>query len=169
MRIVYHLAMPAVVAASMALGTHAVAQSPVVDYDLVGDTPAETAARDVGSGSPVVDYDLVDTTRTETPATSDPGSGSPKVDYDLGGTVAAASPTPAPPTPVAIPLNGPTLRAGRSHPHVALVRKRLGIAQPNGRSANYFDDALEDAVKSFQRENGLDADGIVGRLTRRAF
>ncbi|MEO1280532.1 MAG: peptidoglycan-binding protein [Pseudomonadota bacterium] len=151
MRITHHLALPAIFAASIALGGHAFAQTPVVDYDLGGAIPTESASSDVGSGGPVVDY-------------------------DLGGVISVSSPAPAPAIgtatttpPVAIPRNGPTIRPGRSHPHVALLRQRLGVAKPSGRSANYYDDALAEAVKSFQRKKGLDVDGVVGRLTRAAF
>ena len=65
---------------------------------------------------------------------------------------------------------GPVLKPGMSHPHVALLRQRLGVPATDQAAGddNAFDTALAAAVKKFQRENGLGADGIVGNGTRRA-
>ena len=67
--------------------------------------------------------------------------------------------------------DGPVLKKGISHAHVALVRKRLGIsspaADPSGDEAEHFDTGLEEAVKEFQGQSGLTADGVVGAGTRR--
>jgi len=170
MRFTRQLGLTAILAASIALAGPAFAQSPVVDYDLAD-------AGSAGSGSPMVDYDLGGASPGNS-GTSAGGSGGPVVDYDLGGPVPLSAPaaksSPAPAAAktaaqVAIPRNGPVLRPGRTHPDIALLRKRLGVPKPNGRSVSYYDDALEDAIKAFQREKGLDADGVVGRLTRAAF
>jgi L,D-transpeptidase YcbB len=91
---------------------------------------------------------------------------------------------------VRLPDNGPILKPGMSHPDVALLRKRLKVAVPTAVAAstpppatppaksapqttgsvaidaNYYDDALKDAVKAFQTEKGLRADGLVGNGTR---
>ncbi len=61
---------------------------------------------------------------------------------------------------------GPVLRKGMRHPHVALLRRRLGLAP--GATPKLFDSNLEDHVKKAQRAHGLRADGIVGRGTRQA-
>ena len=52
---------------------------------------------------------------------------------------------------------GPVLKPGMSHPHVALLRQRLGApaADQAAGDDNAFDTALAAAVKKFQRENGL--------------
>lgn len=206
-------------------GQQAVAESPVVDYDLVGtsakagDRTESTAQADT---SPKVDYDLVATPGKrrispgpQLPAgwdgpvvdydvpTGSPGGvqyanetrpttgkrqispgpalpadwAGPVVNYDLDGTEHAkvAARTPAPvsdassDTRVEIPLDGPTLRPGRRHPHVALIRKRLGVAAPEGGDADYYDNALAESVKQFQRAQGLDVDGLIGSKTRAAF
>lgn len=44
---------------------------------------------------------------------------------------------------------------------VSLVEMALGFSPPRG----VFDDGLDNAVRTFQSENGLDVDGIVGPLT----
>lgn len=73
-------------------------------------------------------------------------------------------------TAVRIP-SGPALRPGDSHPHIALLHKRLGI-KPQAvdgvtRSDEYYDDALAGAVKKFQKEKGISsASGTLGSATR---
>ena len=66
--------------------------------------------------------------------------------------------------------DGPVLRKGIAHPNVVILRKRLDLESDTqtGPGPAPFDQALEDAVKTFQRENGLFADGIVGPGTRQA-
>lgn len=73
---------------------------------------------------------------------------------------------------VRLPARGPALSLGTRHADVALLRQRLEVpAQANEgepETDDLFDKALQDAVKAFQREAGLSADGIVGRATRTA-
>lgn len=75
---------------------------------------------------------------------------------------------------VRLPDAGPMLKPGISHADVALLRKRLKVAAPtetpDGKPADatYFDTALLEAVKAFQKEKGLYQDGLVGRGTRAA-
>ena len=60
------------------------------------------------------------------------------------------------------------LRIGASGPAVAEVRAKLahlGFLDPDGAEA--FDDATDQAVRSFQQERGLQVDGIVGPETYR--
>jgi hypothetical protein len=57
----------------------------------------------------------------------------------------------------------PLLRLGRRDPAVVLVRQKLGKRAL--RSGDLYDAGLEKAVKAFQRENGLEVDGMVGRNT----
>ncbi|MCB1509151.1 MAG: L,D-transpeptidase family protein, partial [Hyphomicrobiaceae bacterium] len=71
---------------------------------------------------------------------------------------------------------GSTLRLGDVDSRVALLRERLGVAMPENAPPGIgaaepafdperFDEALEQAVKTFQDEHGLAADGIVGPAT----
>jgi len=67
---------------------------------------------------------------------------------------------------------GPSLKEGVRDPRVALLRQRLrlsgdlsGAAAPD---PDLFDAPLQAAVERFQQRYGLDADGVVGPLTRAA-
>ena len=63
---------------------------------------------------------------------------------------------------------GSFLRVGSDSPRVAVVRRRLGAFVPRGENPNVFDAALGEAVRAYQQEEGLAADGIVGPRTRAA-
>jgi L,D-transpeptidase YcbB len=72
---------------------------------------------------------------------------------------------------VRLPASGPLLSEGRKHPDVVLLRKRLGVlphSESEGETGDpeLFDEAVAEAVKDFQRENGLYVDGVVGRNSR---
>ncbi|QTL02748.1 L,D-transpeptidase family protein [Aquabacter sp. L1I39] len=59
---------------------------------------------------------------------------------------------------------GPTLRPGDADPRVAALRARLNVASaPLG--GQIYDAGLTEAVRRFQTDNGLDADGVVGAAT----
>ena len=64
--------------------------------------------------------------------------------------------------------DGGVLKPGETHPHVALVRKRLGVDDAGG-EPELYDAGLVAAVESFQKSNGLHVDGVIGPATRRAF
>lgn len=67
--------------------------------------------------------------------------------------------------------DGPTLRPGDRDPALAVLRRRLlreDMDGPVGDGQALFDAPLEAAVRRFQARHGLDADGAVGRQTRRA-
>lgn len=68
-------------------------------------------------------------------------------------------------TDIVVIPDGPVLKLGVDHPQVALLRKRLGV--PKGGSETRFDEAVLEAVREFQAANGVAADGMVGRGTRR--
>jgi murein L,D-transpeptidase YcbB/YkuD len=68
------------------------------------------------------------------------------------------------PDVVIIP-DGPVLKFGMEHEHVALVRKRLDV--PSGSNETQFDEAVLEAVRQFQASKGVRADGMVGGGTRR--
>jgi len=68
---------------------------------------------------------------------------------------------------------GSTLRPGKKHRHVALLRKRLGLEVPvvDNKPGNerFYDDTLKEAVIAFKKEKGIEpANGIVNRLVREA-
>lgn len=62
-----------------------------------------------------------------------------------------------------VALNG-VLRPGQAHEAVPQVRARMGLAAPE-RAELVYDDALAAAVVTFQRENALKADGVLGPQT----
>ncbi len=65
--------------------------------------------------------------------------------------------------------DGPALRVGSSHEHIALLRKRLGVETSENGDANKYDSVLKAAVVKFQKQKGLKPDGVVGNGTRNAF
>ncbi len=65
--------------------------------------------------------------------------------------------------------DGPSLGPDTTHPHIAIVRERLGVAPPeDGKGPDYYDVNLEAAVRAFQEEKGLKPDGVIGSNTRQA-
>lgn len=67
-----------------------------------------------------------------------------------------------------VPMKGKKWEKGQSGAHIAALRARLqasGDLSKDSQNAELFDDQLETAVKSFQEQNGLNADGVVGRYT----
>lgn len=67
---------------------------------------------------------------------------------------------------------GPTLRRGDRDQRVTLLRERLKISgdltMAPLESADFFDDALDEAVRFFQSHHGLEVDGAVGAQTLKA-
>jgi murein L,D-transpeptidase YcbB/YkuD len=67
---------------------------------------------------------------------------------------------------------GPTLRPGDRGPRVAELRRRLAAAPGSPATlddgSDDFDGLLEAAVRTFQQDHALDADGLVGPATQRA-
>ena len=65
--------------------------------------------------------------------------------------------------------DGPTLHPGETSPRVADLRTRLarlGYVVPDSELAGTaFDDLLADSVRHFQRDYGLNDDGVVGAMT----
>lgn len=64
---------------------------------------------------------------------------------------------------------GPRLQPGATGPRVGLVRQRLvatgDLSPAAAAGSNFYDGALEAAVRRFQVRHGLDADGMVGDRT----
>lgn len=58
------------------------------------------------------------------------------------------------------------LKPGQNHPNVRVLRsrlKQLSYLLPNSPETEYFDDQLEAATRLFQKDNGIDSDGVVGK------
>ncbi|MBX9589204.1 MAG: L,D-transpeptidase family protein [Hyphomonadaceae bacterium] len=68
---------------------------------------------------------------------------------------------------VRLPADGPTLKLGMSHPHVALLRQRLKLAARSG-DAEVFDRELQEAVRAFQERNNIQPTGALTGRTRAA-
>ena len=64
--------------------------------------------------------------------------------------------------------SGPSLKLGMKHQQVAILRKRLGLAPVNPWQQTMFDETVDEAVRAYQKKNGLSVDGVVGAGTRRA-
>ncbi len=64
--------------------------------------------------------------------------------------------------------DGPSLKRGDKHPHVALLRKRLNSPAADAANSEIYDEALAAAVESYQKASRLTVDGIVGSGTRDA-
>lgn len=67
-------------------------------------------------------------------------------------------------TPPIITPDRPSLRIGMTDPRSTLLRERLGLPIPEV-NADVYDQVLSDAVKQFQTQQGLGADGIAGPQT----
>jgi murein L,D-transpeptidase YcbB/YkuD len=64
---------------------------------------------------------------------------------------------------------GPKLEPNKSYPVIPLLRQRLGVVAPDTttqKNDKLFDAALVEAVKAYQKANGLEPDGVVGAKTR---
>jgi len=64
--------------------------------------------------------------------------------------------------------SGPTLKPGMTDARVAELRKRLAVTgdlPAADLTSNSFDDSVEAGVKAFQRQHGLEADGLLGKAT----
>jgi L,D-transpeptidase YcbB len=63
--------------------------------------------------------------------------------------------------------DGPTLKLGTKHPHVALLRQRLKLAARRDEE-NVYDQDVQDAVRAFQQKNGIQPTGTLTPRTRSA-
>ncbi len=83
-------------------------------------------------------------------------------------SAAAVTPTPAPtPQPTPEPTPDPTLKEGMENEEVAKLQQRLmdlGFLQID-ETTNYYGPATNLAVQYFQRQHGLEQDGVAGPLT----
>ena len=79
-----------------------------------------------------------------------------------------ANPEPARADPGNVRLpDGPSLKLGSEHPHVAMLRQRLGLPLPRG-AETVFDLEVQDALKAFQQQNNIQTNGILTPRTRSA-
>jgi murein L,D-transpeptidase YcbB/YkuD len=63
---------------------------------------------------------------------------------------------------------GPLLKPGASHPHIALVRKRLNISSPvPEKGEDFYDKDMAREIVAWQKSNRLLTDGYIGRQTRK--
>jgi L,D-transpeptidase YcbB len=62
---------------------------------------------------------------------------------------------------------GHLIKPGQDHPHVALVRQRLGGAGETD-NATLYDAALVEAVKTYQRQHNIEPTGAIDTATRNA-
>ena len=69
---------------------------------------------------------------------------------------------------VKLPTKGPTVRPGKEHQDVVLLRKRLKVPAEAGVNETLLDPKLKDALKAFQKKHGLTASGSLSKATRRA-
>ena len=69
---------------------------------------------------------------------------------------------------VLVPSTKATLKKGADAPEVALLRQRLKVPAEAGAKETLFDDKLELAIKAYQVERGLTANGQLSKATRTA-
>ncbi|MGL4397536.1 MAG: L,D-transpeptidase family protein [Hyphomicrobium sp.] len=63
---------------------------------------------------------------------------------------------------------GKTVKPGAAHADIALLRQRLKVPAEQGADANLLDAKVEAALKSFQTEDGMPANGALNARTRTA-
>ncbi len=68
---------------------------------------------------------------------------------------------------IKIPAEG-TIKPGAEHADISLLRKRLKLEANSASNETLYDARLEAAVKAFQDENGIKANGILNAKTRSA-
>ncbi len=68
---------------------------------------------------------------------------------------------------IKIPSEG-TIKPGAEHADISLLRKRLKLEANSASNETLYDARLEAAVKAFQGENGIKANGILNAKTRSA-
>ncbi len=67
---------------------------------------------------------------------------------------------------IKLPGDGKTLKLGTEHDDVVLLRKRLKLNLSENANGRYYDDKIEAAIKSYQTENGIKANGQLNIKTR---
>ncbi len=87
-------------------------------------------------------------------------------DLRAGKSVTETKTEDAKPAPAIQIASGPIMRPGMKDKRVADLRKRLDI--PGDKNNTTYDDAVVEAVKTFQTTADLDTDGNVGPMTLRA-
>ena len=65
--------------------------------------------------------------------------------------------------------DGESIKPGAEHSDISMLRKRLKIEAQSASNETLYDARLEAAVRAFQTENGLKANGVLNAKTRSAF
>ncbi len=82
---------------------------------------------------------------------------------------APVAPEPAKAAPPAVRLpDGPALKPGAKHEHIALLRDRLAMPPDQAGQERAYDTRLVAAVKAFQEASNLDPNGVLNARTRKA-
>ncbi len=68
---------------------------------------------------------------------------------------------------IKLPVEG-TIKPGIEHADISLLRKRLKLEANSASNETLYDARLEAAVKAFQEENGIKANGVLNAKTRSA-
>ncbi|MFT3730117.1 MAG: L,D-transpeptidase family protein [Hyphomicrobium sp.] len=85
-----------------------------------------------------------------------------------GGQAAEEPAEPVDPALLVKLPNGKSLKRGVKDNQVSLLRQRLKVPADNPDDENLYDDQLADAVRAFQQDNGLKANGVVTNRVRSA-
>ena len=130
-----------------------------IDFKLVAPEPAEVLAKLAGAADVAAALDGYNPPQPEFKALKE------KLAELRKGALAPKADEEKKPDLVRIG-EGKTLHAGMKDPRVVQLRKRLDIA--GDKTSQLYDDAVRDAVKTFQTQSDIDVDGNLGPNTVRA-
>ena len=131
-----------------------------IQYDLVAPEPADVLAKLGDSSDPGKVLDAYNPPQAEFKALR-----AKLADLRKGPAPAETKTAQKPELPRVHVPDGKILRPGMKDPRVTAVRKRLDIA--GDKENQLYDDAVRDAVKTFQTENDINVDGNLGPNTVR--
>ena len=131
-----------------------------IQYDLAAPEPADVLAKLGDSSDPGKVLDAYNPPQAEFKALQ-----AKLADLRKGPAPAETKTAQKPELPRVHVPDGKILRPGMKDPRVTAVRKRLDIA--GDKENQLYDDAVRDAVKTFQTENDINVDGNLGPNTVR--
>ncbi|MGB9263300.1 MAG: L,D-transpeptidase family protein [Pseudolabrys sp.] len=131
-----------------------------IQYDLAAPEPADVLAKLGDSSDPGKVLDAYNPPQAEFKALR-----AKLADLRKGPAPAETKTAQKPELPRVHVPDGKILRPGMKDPRVTAVRKRLDIA--GDKENQLYDDAVRDAVKTFQTENDINVDGNLGPNTVR--